>query len=122
MSVRKYLDTSEFLPPEKYKTRKCNFDECMAFVGSLRRHPYDKDKIVLIYHAFREDPLFFEFKMTDIRFIEDTPNIVTEDGESLATNRIWIQKGSLAVKYDAFEVNETNCSNYADNSASRKTS
>jgi hypothetical protein len=122
MSIKRYLETSEFLPIEQYQSADCNFEECIAFTGSLRRHPYDDDKIVLIYHAFRDDPLFFEFKLNDIRYIEEMPNIVTESGENLATNKVWIQKGSLAVKYDAFEVNAQNCREYTDTSTSRKTS
>lgn len=122
MSIKKYLETSDFLPLEKNRQKSCDLDSCIPFSGSLRRHPYDSEKVVLIYHAFREDPSFFEFKIEDIKYIEDMPNIVSEKGENLKTYRIWIQKGSLAVRYDAFEVNDKNCATYSDENLARKSS
>ena len=120
MSVKKYLETSDFSPLEKYKKRKSDLKDCIPFTGSPRMHPYDNEKIVLIYHPFREDPLFFEFNLSDIKYVEDLPNIGTADGQNLKINRLWVQKGCLAVKYEAFEVNDEALEQYGDTMVDRK--
>ena len=115
MSVTKYLETSDFSPLEKYKKKKSDLKDCIAFTGSPRMHPYDKEKVVLIYHPLREDPLFFEFKLTDIQYAEELPNIGTANGENVKITRLWIRKGAIAVKYEAFEINDKLDNKYSDN-------
>lgn len=120
MSVNKYLETSEFSPLEKYRKKKNDLKDCVVFTGSPRMHPYDKEKIILIYHPFRDDPLFFEFKLSDIQYVEELPNIGTIDGENLKINKLWVLKGAIAVKYEAFEITDKIENLYSGNKEHRQ--
>ncbi|MFP4363766.1 MAG: hypothetical protein ACLFR1_07830 [Spirochaetia bacterium] len=104
MSMRKYLETAPIYEIEKYKKQKDYYKHCVPYSGTPKQHPYDPEKVVLIISPISHNTEFIEFLVRDIEYAEDLPNLVTEEGESLKMVRIWIKKGSFALKYLPFEV------------------
>jgi inorganic pyrophosphatase len=79
----------------------------VAFSGSPRKHRYDADRVMLQSDPFSEQNLYYEFKKSDIAFIEELPSLVNLEGETIAMIRLWIKKGSIAVRYAPFIVGDT---------------
>ena len=79
----------------------------IAFSGSPRKHPFDDTKIVLITDPLSMNTFYYEFKTDDISFVEELPNIVSPDGESIVLVRIWVKKQSIAVRCTPFIVEDT---------------
>ncbi len=107
MTIRSYLETAGYFQIEKYSSHSDYSKECVAFSGAPRKHPHDLDKLILISDPFSSNTIFFEFKIEDIKHMEELPNIVSETGESLNMVKIWVVKGSLGLKYEPFVVEDT---------------
>jgi len=85
--------------------------DAVAFVGTLRKHPYDRDKCLLLANpsaaaAARATPSILEFRKTDILGMEDLPSPVDEAGHSRQIYKLWVRRGSLGLRYEPFEVDE----------------
>ena len=104
MSVKKYLGTAPLLELTRYASRDDYAAVSLPFTGAPRKHPYDREKLILIAYPFSDDPTFYEFKLSDIVYAEDLENLVTESGESLPLVRLWIRRGSIGVRFIPFEV------------------
>ncbi|MCK5153477.1 MAG: hypothetical protein KAQ93_03895 [Spirochaetales bacterium] len=106
MSVTKYIETQPLFKIMKYKS-KVDYASCaVSFTGSARKHPYDQEKLLLISDPFSSHTVFYEFRIKDIVHYDDLPGIATDSGENLLMVRLWINKGSLGLKYEPFEVND----------------
>ncbi len=106
MSVTKYIDTQPLFNITKYKS-KVDYANCaVSFTGSPRKHPYDQEKLLLVSDPFSSNTIFYEFRIKDIVHYDDLPGIATDSGENLFMVRLWINKGSLGLKYEPFEVND----------------
>ena len=79
----------------------------IAFSGSPRKHPFDDAKVVLITDPLSMNTFYYEFKTDDISFVEELPNIVNPDGDSIVLVRIWVKKQSIAVRCTPFIVEDT---------------
>lgn len=104
MSVRKYLETAALHSIIRYDTHPDLEKECISFTGAPRKHPYDKDKILLLTEPLTANMVFYEFTITDILHVEDLSSIVTEHGEVFAMAQIWVKRGSIGMKFEPFEV------------------
>ena len=104
MSIRKYLETQPLYEIIKYERDPELRRDAIPFVGSLRKHPYDQYKVLLITDPFSSDTEFFEFRISDIVYYEEQPSIATDSGENLFMARIWVRKGSFGIQYHPFEV------------------
>jgi len=104
MSIRKYIETKPLNELIKYRGDPEDRQKAITFVGTVRKHPYDKGKLLLITKPFSTDTEFFEFKLVDIIYYEEQPSIVSEIGENLFMAKIWVRKGSFGVQYHPFEV------------------
>ncbi len=107
MTIRSYLQKAGIFEIEKYSSHPNYSKDCVAFTGAPRKHPNDPDKLILISDPFSTNTIFFEFKMDDIKHMEELPSIVSETGESLKIVKIWVKKGSLGLKYEPFVVEDT---------------
>ncbi len=107
MTIRSYLQRAGIFEIEKYSSHPDYSKECVAFTGAVRKHPHDPNKLILISDPFSSNTIFFEFKIDDIKHMEELPNIVSETGESLKIVKIWVKKGSLGLKYEPFVVEDT---------------
>lgn len=106
MSVIKYIDTQPLHVITKYKS-KIDYRKCaVSFSGSARKHPYDQEKLLLVADPFTSHTIFYEFRLEDIVHYDDLPGIATDSGDNLLMIRLWINKGSLGLKYEPFEVDD----------------
>jgi hypothetical protein len=88
----------------------------VAFTGTLRKHPYDTDKCLLLADPGPADragpgpsgfaPAILEFRKADVLGMEELASPVDESGHSRQVLRLWIRRGSLGVRYEPFEVDE----------------
>lgn len=76
----------------------------VCFSGSPRKHPEREDKIMLVADLFGSQPMYYEFKLRDVSCVERLSNEVTPDGDTVTLARIWIKKGSVAVRCIPFVV------------------
>ena len=79
-------------------------DNHVCFTGTPRKHPDREDMIILVSDMFSTQPTYLEFQLEDISYVERLSNEVNEDGDTAATARIWVKKGSLAVRCIPFVV------------------
>lgn len=75
-----------------------------CFTGSPRKHPDRDDMIILVSDPFSPHPTYLEFKLQDISYVERLSNEVNEDGDTAATARLWVKKGSVGVRCIPFLV------------------
>ncbi len=79
----------------------------VSFTGSPRKHPYDAEKIILVADPYSTNTFYFEFEKADIAFVEELPSVVDMEGNTLTMIRIWIKKGSVAVRCTPFIAGDT---------------
>lgn len=80
--------------------------DAVAFVGTLRKHPYEKDKCILICEVAGDEPAALEFRKADVLAVEEMPSLVDEAGGSRTVARLWVRRGSRGLRYEPFEVDE----------------
>ena len=78
----------------------------VAFTGYPRKHPLEKDKLILIYDPLGINPMVMEFKLEDVLFIEELHSAVTEAGEGVLLIKLWIRRGARGIMLEPFEVDE----------------
>ena len=79
----------------------------VSFTGSPKKHPYDANKVILIADPFSSDNLYYEFIKEDISYVEELPNLVDLDGETIAVVRVWVKKLSVGIRCTPFIVEDT---------------
>src|SRR5512145_863534 len=80
--------------------------DAVAFSGTLRKHPYEDDKFILIAEEAGSEPTILEFRATDVVGVDERPSIVDEAGASRSVTRLWVRRGSIGLRYEPFEVDE----------------
>jgi hypothetical protein len=93
-SYRKHAD-----PKELKKT-------CVPFTGSPQKHPYIREKILLLIEPYDNNTMYYEFTTKDIFHVEELPNITDIDGETVTMVRIWVKKGSIGIRSIPFSVDD----------------
>ena len=83
----------------------------VPFTGSPQKHPYDRTRVILVSDPYSTNPTYFEFVKNDISYVEELPNLVSADGNTMLMARIWVKKRSIAVRSSAFVVDDTTISN-----------
>ncbi|MEW6527449.1 MAG: inorganic pyrophosphatase Ppa [Spirochaetota bacterium] len=87
------------------KYRNINFFENhVAFVGTPKKHQYDKSKIILLSDPFSDKKIFYEFSIDTIDLVEELGTISSQDGKNALQIRIWVKKGTVALKYEPFII------------------
>jgi len=79
----------------------------IAYSGSPFQHPDNPEKIILVADPYSQNTFYYEFNKSDIGLAEDLPNIVNLENETLAMVRLWVKKGTLAVRCTPFRVANT---------------
>ena len=79
----------------------------VAFTGYPQQHPTGEKKLILVYDPLGENPIILEFKIDDILYVEDVPQLVTEKGEGIPLTKLWIRRGAHAMHLDPFEVDDS---------------
>lgn len=109
MPMRRWLKPAERFDIQRYKPprdpaglRRTH----VAFSGSLFKHPHDKRLALLVADPGSSNTSWFEFRVEDISFFEELPNMVSPEGEVLSLVRIWVKKMSVGVRYTPFLVED----------------
>ena len=82
-------------------------DTHVSFSGSPNKHPYDSEKVILVIDPFSTNNFYYEFNKEDITYVEELPNLVNIDGETITMVRIWVKKMSLGIRCSPFIVEDT---------------
>ena len=78
----------------------------IAFAGSLQ-NSRDPARILLLNDPLSQQAFFYEFRSRDVVYVEECPSISTADGSAAAMVRVWVKKGSNALKIEPFHVQDT---------------
>lgn len=79
-------------------------EEFTSFEGSPKRHPSNDSILLLVPNPFENNRIFYEFNMETISAVEEIGTITSEDMRSVYQVRIWVKKGTMAVKSETFIV------------------
>jgi hypothetical protein len=101
LTLAKKLELAKYQKPTDRSALKLTH---VAFSGSLRQHPHDQKKVILLTEIFSSNTTFYEFRNNDIGFAEKLPNIVNTMGEDVSMVMLWIKKGSIGIRSSAFLV------------------
>jgi inorganic pyrophosphatase len=107
MTIEKFLEKATKFEIEAYKRIPNLEADHVAFTGSPRKHPSDDDKIVLIVDPFSAQTFFYEFQTDNIAGVEILPSLATAQGETVTMARVWVKKGSIAIRSTPFVVEDT---------------
>ena len=109
MATKNPPDPSKKFEIQVYKRRR-NVRELrkthVPFSGSPIQHPYDPKKILIVPDPYRTNPIYYEFKKSDISHMEELPKIADLDGETLNMVRIWVKTMSVGILCSPFLVGE----------------
>lgn len=87
------------------KLRNVNYSkDCAPFEGSPKRHPTNENILILIANPFDENKRFFEFHLDTICAVEEIGTLTADDNKSAYQIRVWVKKGTMAVKSETFIV------------------
>jgi hypothetical protein len=103
MSVQKYLESLPLYEITRYRSTDDYSNNAVAFTGTVRTHPYDPEKIILIPSLSRMRH-FYEFRLQDIRHADEMSSLATEHGESMPVVKLWIRKGAYGLMMKPFEI------------------
>jgi inorganic pyrophosphatase len=110
MVISNFLKTAEKFEIQAYKRPK-NHKELrkthVAFSGSPQKHPFDSYRVILVTDPYSTNTMYYEFMKKDISYVEELPNLVGLDGDTVLMVRIWVKKRSIAVRSSAFIVDDT---------------
>lgn len=104
MSVETYLGAEPLSEIVRYRRERPR--DAVAFTGTLRKHPYDREKCLLISDPSSRDAAIYEFRIADIYEADELPSPVDEAGHSRTLARLWVRRGSFALRYEPFEVDD----------------
>lgn len=107
MATINLLELKEKFEIQTYRKPK-NLDKHthIPFSGSPKKHPHDQDKVILIADPFTPNTFYYEFKIKDIAFAEELPNIANLEGDSVSMARVWVKKRSVAIRCTPFMVDD----------------
>ncbi|OQX20859.1 MAG: inorganic pyrophosphatase Ppa [Desulfobacteraceae bacterium IS3] len=111
MPIINFLQEAKKFEIQIYRKKKpYNLEELkqnhVSFSGSPLRHPTDAEKIVLVADPYSGNAFYYEFKVSDISYMEELPNLVNPEGETIPMSRIWVKKKSVGVRCLPFLVGD----------------
>lgn len=108
MEINKFLELKDAFELKKY-VRNMDFDKknCCSFYGSPKKHPYGKERVILVADPFGEHTYYYDFKLKDILSIEEQPRINSPAGDSISMVRLWVKNGSIGLQCTPFAVGRT---------------
>lgn len=98
------LEIEAFKRPKEIERLKATHS---SFSGAPRKHWYDPFKVILVCDPFSRATFYYEFRVDDIAFVQELPNLVSPDEEVIPMVRVWVKKRSIAVRCTPFIVGET---------------
>ena len=104
MVTRAYLTTSELHSVVRYSEGDTFSGPTVSYRGSVRKHPYDDTKFLLITSPVENPSHFYEFRIRDVIRTRDFEQLVTEDGDTIHILEISVRAGSHGIEMIPFEV------------------
>jgi hypothetical protein len=111
MDINELLEEEQLYEITRYKSGAPQ--DAVAFTGTVRKHPYDADKCLLLADAplsasagAGATPAILEFRKADVLGMEELATPVDVSGHSRQVLKLWIRRGSLGLRYEPFEVDE----------------
>jgi len=101
--VQRLLEVSEQFSIDKIRNVNLR-EEFIPFEGSPKKHPSNENILMLITNPFDENKRFFEFYMDTISAIEEIGTITSDENKSIYQIRIWVRKGTMAIRSETFIV------------------
>lgn len=101
MALTHYLTAAPTDPPV---SRSANKHAGSKFRGSVRQHPYDPRKLILVPYPYKSKEGILEFNRDDILFADNTAEVASQDGDILTIMDIHVKTGSHAVMLIPFNV------------------
>jgi len=106
MGIHAYIEAAPLNEIKRY--RDAVPQDAVSFTGSPRKHPYEKEKMVLVRRKTGRNPLVLEFRLVDIVNVDEHASEVDEEGETLYLVTVWVRRGAHAVVHTPFEVGDPN--------------
>ncbi len=75
-----------------------------AYEGTPKKHPANDNILVLFTDPAGTEPGFYEFSVNTIGAVEELGTATTLTGQSYFRIRVWIRKGSPALRAEKFIV------------------
>lgn len=101
--VQKLLEISKKYDVDKI--RNINYsEEYRSFEGSPKRHPTNDSILILIVNPFDSNKHFYEFHLDTVTAVEELSTLSSDDNKSIYLIRVWVKKGTIAVKSETFIV------------------
>lgn len=101
--VQKLLAISKNFNVDKIRNVNYN-EESYPFEGSPKRHPTNENILILIANPFEESKHFYEFHLDTINAVEEIGTLTSNENDSVYQIRVWVKKGTMAVKSETFIV------------------
>jgi inorganic pyrophosphatase len=103
----KKFEVQLYNPPKQSKDLRRTH---VPFSGSPCKHPYDRDKFILIVDPYSSNTFYYEFDSNDVEYAQELPSIVDIDGATVCMVLIWVKKNSIALRCIPFPVQDTSSS------------
>ncbi len=107
MTFDAFLEKAKKFEIEPYKKKSALPHTHVPFTGAPQRHPTEDDKLILVSDPFSSNTCYLEFLLVDVDFVEKLPSLTTPGGDSAPMARVWVKKGSLALRSTPFIVEDT---------------
>ena len=107
MIISKELQKAEKLEIQSFKKpkdMKSLLKTHVPFSGTPKKHPYNEKRVILISDPYYGSSPYYDFRAGDIGFVEELPNIVNSDGETVSMVRVWIKRKSVGLQCTPFLV------------------
>ncbi|HOP62705.1 MAG TPA: hypothetical protein PK906_04985 [Spirochaetota bacterium] len=101
--VQKLLESNEYFTIDKMRNVDLR-EDFIPFIGSPKKHPSNENILMLITNPFDENKKFYEFYMDSISAIEEIGTITSDNCKSAYQIRVWVRKGTMAIKSETFIV------------------
>ncbi|TFH41303.1 MAG: inorganic pyrophosphatase Ppa [Chrysiogenales bacterium] len=88
---------------EKYHTVDIRLTH-RDFEGTPQKHPYDEKLLILLSDPFSNNRDYLELTLESIGKIEEIGTLTDEDGNSAIRVRVWIKKGTPAIRSKPFII------------------
>ncbi|HCX96299.1 MAG: hypothetical protein RDU47_10075 [Spirochaetia bacterium] len=129
MSISNYVSADFFETLEEagniVKYREHPAFDAVPFLGSIKKHPYDQEKcLVLLLQPQKRMPWFkggeiIELKTRDVQALDELPSAIDLTGTAISVFRIWVKRGAIAVRFEPFEVTDEEYRPFDTDSISR---
>ncbi len=83
------------------------YETHIAFTGTPQKHYLDSEKVVLVADPFSRNTSYYEFLSSDITYVEELQTTVDIEGQAIPMVRVWVKKGSIAIRSTPFVVADT---------------